>query len=119
MELDWRGSAEADLAGIGEEALQAEIAAAIVDLVEEPSLGERLRHLPEVGDLSDCRKLYVDLPADERPPGPKRYRIVYRLLPREEAVDRIEIIAIGPRGDLLAYRRAVVRLGRPPGRRIL
>jgi hypothetical protein len=80
---------------------------------------EGLEYLPHIGDLSDCRKLYVDVPPDERPPGPKRYRIVYRLVRESCEPSHVEIIAVGVRADEEAYRRALVRLGRPPGRRIL
>jgi mRNA interferase RelE/StbE len=119
VELDWRGSAQSDLGSIEDEAIQDEIAVALLDIVEDPFLGDELRYIPGVGDLSDCRKLYVDVPPDRRPPGPKRYRIVYRMLPDETRPQKVEVISIGVRADLVAYRRAVVRLNRPPGRRTL
>lgn len=95
-----------------------EIAYALLDLVENPLRGDHLAYLASVGDLSDCRKLYVDVDPSRRPPGPPRYRIVYRLLPDERSPASIEIVCIGPRADELAYRRALVRLERPFGKRV-
>lgn len=94
-----------------------EVSLGVLEIVDDPSIGERLRYMRGIGDLSDCRKLYVDVPPDQRPPGPKRYRIVYRILPDESRPRTVEMISIGLRADLGAYRRAVVRLNRPPGRR--
>jgi hypothetical protein len=41
-----------------------------------------------------------------------RHRVVYRLLPNEKAPVEVEIIAVGPRADLEAYKRASRRLDR-------
>jgi hypothetical protein len=117
VELEWKQGAQQDIAGIKDRDVRDEIAMAVLDIVEDPWLGEGLEYLPPVGDLSDCRKLYVDVPPDQRPPGPPRYRIVYRLLPDEHAPRKVQIIAIGPRADEIAYRRALARLNRPIGRR--
>lgn len=119
VELDWRGSAQSDISAIDDQAVQDEVSLGVLDVVEDPFIGEQLRYLPGVGDLSDCRKHYVDVPPDQRPPGPKRYRIVYRILPEESQPERVEMVSVGVRADLVAYRRAVVRLDRPPGRRVL
>lgn len=62
-----------------------------------------------IGNLGDCRKVYFDESVDTRPAG---YRIVLRLLPDEEAPERIQIISIGPRANLEVYRRAAARLER-------
>jgi hypothetical protein len=43
------------------------------------------------GNLSDCRKLYFD-DTDDRDP---RYRLVYRVLPSEQAPAEIEVITVG------------------------
>jgi hypothetical protein len=117
VELDWKQGAQQDIGAIKDQAVQDELSMAVFDIVEDPFIGEELEHLPHIGDLSDCRKLYVDVPPDQRPPGPPRYRIVYRLLPDEEAPRKVQIVAVGPRADELAYRRALARLNRPMGRR--
>jgi hypothetical protein len=119
VDLTWRRGAQDDVRRIDDAAVREEVALAILDIADDPSIGEELRYLHWVGDLSDCRKLYVDVPPDERPPGPKRYRIVYRLVRESCEPSHVEIIAVGVRADEEAYRRALVRLGRPPGRRIL
>ena len=62
-----------------------------------------------IGNLGDCRKVYFDESAAIRPAG---YRIVLRLLPDEEHPERIQIVSIGPRANLEAYRRAAARLER-------
>jgi len=65
---------------------------------------------PRIGNLGDCRKVYLDESETIRPAG---YRIVFRLLPSESAPQRIQIVSIGPRANLEAYRRAAARLERP------
>ena len=62
-----------------------------------------------IGNLGDCRKVYFDESPATRPAG---YRIVLRLLPDEEAPERIQIVSIGPRANPEAYRRAATRLVR-------
>lgn len=119
VELDWRGSAQSDLTAMEDQAVQDEVSLGVLEIVDDPFIGVDLRYMPGIGDLSDCRKLYVDVPPDQRPPGPKRYRIVYRILPDESRPEKVEMISIGLRADLVAYRRALVRLNRAPGRRVL
>lgn len=58
-------------------------------------------------DLSGCRKLYVGANPALRKPS---HRIVYRLLPDEAHPSTLEVIAVGPRADLAAYRDAALRL---------
>jgi hypothetical protein len=43
---------------------------------------------------------------------PAGYRIVLRLLPDEDSPRQIQIVSIGPRANLDAYRRAAARLDR-------
>jgi hypothetical protein len=62
-----------------------------------------------IGNLGDCRKVYFDESPATRPAG---FRMVLRLLPTEEAPERIQIVSIGPRANLEAYRRAAARLER-------
>ncbi len=62
-----------------------------------------------IGNLGDCRKVYFDESPTMRPAG---CRIVLRLLPDEEAPTQLQIVSIGPRANLEAYRRAVARLER-------
>ncbi len=61
------------------------------------------------GNLGDCRKVYFDESAEIRPAG---YRIVLRLLPDEDAPSQLQVVSIGPRANLEAYRRAAARLER-------
>jgi hypothetical protein len=62
-----------------------------------------------IGNLGDCRKVYFDESSATRPAG---YRIVLRLLPDEDSPRQIQIVSIGPRANLDAYRRAAARLDR-------
>ena len=62
-----------------------------------------------IGNLGDCRKVYFDESPRTRPAG---YRIVLRLLPDEEDPTELQIVSIGPRANLEAYRRAAARLDR-------
>jgi hypothetical protein len=117
VELDWRTGAQDDIRGIEDQAVRTELAIAVIDVALDPFIGEELEYLLHVGDLSDCRKLYVDVPPDQRPPGPPRYRIVYRMLPDEDAPAKVQIVSIGPRADEIAYKRALARLNRPIGKR--
>lgn len=64
----------------------------LVDANLAPRVATRLN---EVGHEA----VYVDVPPDQRPPGPPRYRIVYRLLPGEEDPRKVQIVAVGPRAE--------------------
>ena len=63
------------------------------------------------GDLSDCRRIYLDETHDHDP----RWRIIYRLLPTDAEPTHAEVIIIGPRRDDEVYVRIMERLGRPLG----
>lgn len=68
--------------------------------------GTRLENHPEIGDLTDCFKLYFDLARDQSP----RYRIVYKYLPSAHKPGGIYILAVGDRSELKVYRDAIERL---------
>jgi hypothetical protein len=70
-----------------------------------PTLGLPLEHFHDVGDLSDCRKIYID---------DRRHRVVYRVLPDEKNPKSADVIAVGPRKLKQVYVEAVKRLGREP-----
>ncbi len=98
-----------DLAGLSPALLRA-VRRLLPDLTDDP-LGHSspLDYDSRIGNLGDCRKVYFDESAATRPAG---YRIVLRLLPNEEAPERIQVVSIGPRADLEVYRRAAARLER-------
>lgn len=83
----------------------------LVRLESEPYFGRELTDHPLWGDLSDCRKIYLD-ESHERDP---RWRIVYRLLPDETNPTTADVIIIGPREDDAVYREVMERLDRPLG----
>ena len=70
-----------------------------------PKLGIPLGDDPLVGDLSDCRKIYIDR---------QRHRIIYRCLPDETRAKIVDVIVVGPRMLKKVYVEAVKRLGRTP-----
>jgi hypothetical protein len=118
VELEWRTGVQEDIASIEDPDVRDELGLAVLDILDDPFIGQELEFLRHIGDLSDCRKLYVDVEPARRPPGPPRFRIVYRLVPDERAPQKVEIVAVGQRADELAYRRALARLNRPFGRRM-
>lgn len=70
--------------------------------------GVKLDSRVSIGDLSDCYKLYFDPDGSGKP----RYRLVYRYTPDELHAVAIEVVAVGSRSNLDAYRRAITNLGR-------
>jgi len=81
-------------------------------LRKQPRFGKPLEASTATGDLSDARSLYVidfDEKVIEHPPP---YRIVYRLLPSEKEIQRVQVIWAGERDSLEVYRVAARRLGR-------
>jgi hypothetical protein len=97
-----------DLRALPTESLRWEALRYIVRLRDEPWLGRRLTYHPVLGDLSDCRKIYLDERHDIVP----RWRIVYRLLPNERAPEVAEVIIVGPREAEGVYHDAMSRLAR-------
>jgi hypothetical protein len=69
------------------------------------------RSRPVWGDLSDCRKIYLD----ESHYADPRWRIIYRLLPDETNPEVADVMIIGPREDDAVYREVMARLERPLG----
>jgi hypothetical protein len=86
--------------------LLAEAYALLVKLKAAPTLGQPLGEHPEIGDLSDCRKLYFN---------GSRHRVIYQLQPDDANPRRVRVLAVGRRANLLVYRSAMQRLGRTPG----
>lgn len=68
--------------------------------------GTRLENHPEIGDLSECFKLYFDLVRGQAP----RYRIVYKYLPSINKPTSIFVVAVGDRNKFKVYRDAIERL---------
>lgn len=83
----------------------------LVRLEQEPRFGTRLIDHPVWGDLSDCRKVFLDESHDADP----RWRIIYRLLPNEQQPEFAEVLIIGPREDDAVYVAVMDRLDRPLG----
>lgn len=82
-----------------------------IRLERQPLFGRELINHPIWGDLSDCRKIYLD----ETHTADPRWRIIYRVLPNEVTPERADVIIIGPREDDAVYRAVMSRLGRPLG----
>lgn len=97
-----------DLRALPTDKLRWEALRYIVRLRDKPYLGRRLRDHPQLGDLSDCRKIFLDERHDVDP----RWRIVYRLLPDDVRPTVAEVLIVGPRQSETVYRGAVERLGR-------
>lgn len=70
--------------------------------------GIPLEDLPPVGNLSDCRKVYVDIEKDMSP----RFRIVFRRMPTDTTPEWIDVIAIGKRDRMWVYFETAQRLER-------
>lgn len=79
------------------------------DLARGRIRGKALSAHPEIGNLSDCFKLYFDVRKDMSP----GYRLVYRTLISGEIEGvSIEAIAVGRRQAFEVYKIAIERLGR-------
>jgi Txe/YoeB family toxin of Txe-Axe toxin-antitoxin module len=85
------------------------VAEIVRELHADPWLGREMRERRRMEVLKDCRKVLFDLPSRK---GKPRFRLVYRNDPSDGSIALIAILAVGPRSDLQAYRRAVTRLGR-------
>ena len=81
----------------------------LMQLRDKPFLGQPLFNHPVLGDLSDCRKIFLDETHDADP----RWRIIYRLLPSEQNPVTADVIIIGPREDDAVYHEVMARLERP------
>ncbi len=98
----------ADYAALPNEDLRCVALTYLLRLKRAPLLGLPLRDHPQLGDLSDCRKIYFD----ERADVPPRWRIVYRVLPDELNPRTVDVLSIGRRAHADAYVLAARRLGR-------
>ena len=99
----------ADVESLGDQVLKDVALALIKNLSKGKLRGKPLENYPEVGDLSDCFKLYFDVRKDMSP----GYRLVYRQLTSGEIEGvSIEAIAVGRRQAFEIYKVAVKRLGR-------
>lgn len=84
--------------------LRRELVRQLTLIEAEPRSGRPMRHRPGYEILADCHSLPFDL-IDWK--GKHRFRIVYKIDPGIEAIDRTLIYAVGPRGpNLKAYQRA-------------
>ena len=99
----------ADVESLGDQVLK-DVALALIKNLSKGNLrGKPLENHPEIGDLSDCFKLYFDV-CKNMSPG---YRLVYRELTSGEIEGVcIEAIAVGRRQAFEVYKVAIERLGR-------
>ena len=99
----------ADVESLGDQVLK-DVALALIKNLSKGNLrGKPLENHPEIGDLSDCFKLYFDSRKDMSP----GYRLIYRILNSGEIEGvSIEAIAVGRRQALEVYKIAIERLGR-------
>jgi hypothetical protein len=81
----------------------------LVQLREDPWIGEDLWQRYNMRHIADCRKIRFDLLDWD---GKPRFRIVYRNEPLDGAPGLVRIWSIGPREKLIAYSRATVRITR-------
>ena len=99
----------ADVENLGDQVLK-DVALALIKKLSQGKLrGKPLEDHPEIGDLSDCFKLYFDVRKDISP----GYRLVYRQLTSGEFEGvSIEAVAVGRRQAFEVYEVAIERLGR-------
>ena len=98
-----RPEAKDDIRKLGSNPVKLEAMKYILRLEHAPKLGKELEHHAGVGNLSDCRKIFI---------ASRRHRVVYRLIPDEQNPTVVDVIAVGPRALLEVYRVAAQRLGR-------
>ena len=84
------------------------VAEIVRDLHHDPWLGREMRERMRLEVLADCRKVPFDLPSRR---GKPRFRLVYRNDPNDGSIAVVCVLAVGPRSDLDAYRRAAARAG--------
>ncbi len=84
-------------------------------LRDDPWLGTPMRERARVGDLSDCRRVAFDEPGWA---GKPRHRLVYRNRPDDAVVEVVQVVAVGFRERLAAYKAAAARLRAEARRRL-
>ena len=101
---------EGDLFALPSRELMERALTLLVEVSRGNLTGQELEALVATGDLSDCRKIYLDIDDNQKP----RYRLVYRLTPSEVRAVAVEAVSVGERRGLDAYMRAAKNLGREP-----
>ena len=112
--VEFLEEAKSDLAELDREVQLAALRVALI-LRDDPWIGAPLRARDRVGDLSNCRRVSFDRAGWA---GKPRYRLVYRSLPDEATIEIVQIVAVGPRQGLEAYRTAAARLRAEMRRRL-
>lgn len=107
--------AKADIAGLPSRELQLAALRVALALREDPFLGEPLRNRLRIGDLGSCRRIAFDA---ERHRGKPRYRLVYRNDPNDGSIAVVQVVAVGRREQLAAYKEAAARLRAELRRRV-
>jgi hypothetical protein len=100
-------AAQRDIVDLPDRELQLAALRIALDLRENPWAGEPLRNRLGIGDLSSCRRITFDSPKRR---GKPRYRLVYFNDPDDGSVAVVQVVAVGLRERLEAYRAAVERL---------
>ena len=115
LPLRWHDDVPGDLAAVKAHyglAVFAQARALVTSLPGDPLLGDWLDRHDATGDLSTCRKVkFGPDEVDENGAnlGPA-LRLVYRLLPSNHDVQKVEVLAVARRRDLEAYVLTADRL---------
>jgi len=112
MQLELNPEVVTDISSLPDDAAKRAAIQAIADVRLGRRVGVELEYRADTGDPRDCRKVYFDAPyRNERP----RFRLVYHVIDENRVeVIRAEVIAMGERNNLAAYKTASERLGRSP-----
>jgi len=108
-------NAQEDIAALPDRRLQLAALRIALDLRENPWQGKPLRNRLGIGELSACRRIAFDYPHRR---GKPRYRLVYRNDPEDASIAVVQVIAVGLRERLEAYRATAERLRQDLRRRI-
>lgn len=108
--------ARTDIAALPSRELKLAALRLALALRDDPFLGEPLRHRLGVGDLTGCRRIAFDQPTWTEKP---RYRLIYRNDPNDGSSAVVQVISVGLREKLEAYRAAVARAREDLRRRLL
>lgn len=98
-----------DIPALPSREVQRAAAELLRQLYFDPRIGEPMRERHNLAVLKGCRKVSFD---EEGWRGKPRFRFVFRNEPEDGAVARTTVLAIAPRADLEAYRKAAGRRGR-------